>query len=93
MLCRIWTKGLSIENVKAGFQKRGMYPFNKEKYDKNRLCPLKSKTKSAWVEKGCPKDKENSLLLDSIEMDIDVGTSTGNQSSSSENSGELLQNF
>ena len=36
-LCDIWHKGLSLDNVKAGFKVTGIYPVNSTKFPKDRL--------------------------------------------------------
>jgi hypothetical protein len=32
ILCSVWKKGLSVDNIQAGFQKTGIYPFNCHMY-------------------------------------------------------------
>lgn len=41
MLCSIWKKGLSEENMKSGFRATGIFPFSPDQYNKDRLDPMK----------------------------------------------------
>lgn len=58
-LCNIWKKGLSEENVKSVFRATGIFPFNPDKYKKDRLDPLKRITYTNWTNAGCPVDASN----------------------------------
>lgn len=41
LLCKIWHTGLTIKNVKAGFESSGIFPFDRTKYPIDRLDPEK----------------------------------------------------
>ena len=55
-LGEVWHKGLSPENVKAGFRATGIYPVDREKFPKDRLDRRLSKRYDQWVELGKPQD-------------------------------------
>lgn len=65
MLCSIWKEGLSEENIKSGFRATGIFPFNPDKYKKDRLDPVKLKTYTIWTNAGCPVDADNGPKLGS----------------------------
>ena len=55
-LGEVWHKGLSPENVKAGFRATGIYPVDREKFPKDRLDRRLSKRYDQWAELGKPQD-------------------------------------
>ena len=55
-LGEVWHKGLSPENVKAGFRATGIYPVDREKSPKDRLDKRLSKRYDQWAELGKPQD-------------------------------------
>ena len=74
MLSGIWRKGLSEENVKSGFRATGIFPFNPDKYKKDRLDPLKLITYTNWTNAGCPVDADNMPQLTSNNDTVDDQT-------------------
>lgn len=64
MLCRVWKKGLSIVNIKAGFRATGIVPIDKSKYNVNRLDPIKLETYKKWVNSGKLKNDNNESIID-----------------------------
>ena len=55
-LCEFWHKGLSPENVIAGFSCTGIYPIDSTKYPRHRLDARLVKRYDAWVKAGKPDD-------------------------------------
>ena len=89
LLCSVWNKGLSKENVIAGFKATGIHPVDSTKYKVTRLDKLKLKTYNDWVANGKPTNSNNEPALptgntQNLEMlpppaphdDVNIGAST-----------------
>ena len=52
LLCSIWKKGLSKENIVKGFETTGTYPLNREKYPVSRFDPRLLQKYNEWKDSG-----------------------------------------
>ena len=62
-LGEIWYKGLSPENIKAGFRATGVFPVDKEKFPTSRLDSRLVKTYQNWLSAGRPKQVLEDLAI------------------------------
>ena len=63
IVSKIWREGLSCENVQSGFRATGIYPFDREVYDKERFDPAKLDLYNKWKEAGSPRMPDGSADL------------------------------
>ena len=54
-LALIWNKGLSPSNIRSGFEFVGIFPFNREKYDKSIFEPQLVQKYERWLALGKPE--------------------------------------
>ncbi|XP_065064643.1 uncharacterized protein LOC135690884 [Rhopilema esculentum] len=57
----IWHKGLSPENIRAGFRATGVYPVDRKQFPVERFDTRLIKRYDAWVQAGRPKELLNDL--------------------------------
>ena len=58
MVCKVWHKGLTEENIQSGFESTGVFPVNSWKYKRDRLDSVKLKSYNWWKSNGSPVDEE-----------------------------------
>ena len=63
MLCSVWKQGLSPANIKAGFRATGIVPFNRLKYNVDRLDSIKLEIYKRWVNNGKPRNNSNEPII------------------------------
>ena len=63
LLGKVWAKGLSPANIKAGFRATGIMPLDRTKYHTDRLDPIKLITYNKWVEEGRKLGEDGSPIL------------------------------
>ena len=63
MLCKIWKKGLSGKNIKAGFSATGIFPMDAGKYKISQLDKVKLRSYQLWKDAACPTDENGFPLL------------------------------
>ena len=56
LLCSVWHKSLSPENIRSGFRATGIYPLDRSKYPTDRYDPRLVKRYEQWVQLGKPED-------------------------------------
>ena len=56
LLCSVWHKGLSPENIRSGFRATGIYLLDRSKYPTDRYDPRLVKRYEQWVQLGKPED-------------------------------------
>ena len=56
LLCKIWHKGLTKENMRSGFKSTGIYPLDRTKYPTSRFDARLLKRFNQWVALGKPDD-------------------------------------
>ena len=54
LISKIWHEGMTPENVRAGFNSTGIWPLNRNMYDKSRFDIRIVGRYEAWVASGKP---------------------------------------
>ncbi|MCL4152262.1 UNVERIFIED_CONTAM: hypothetical protein GTU68_060681 [Idotea baltica] len=88
MLCKVWKKGLSSENIVSGFKATGIFPINPAKYSTSRLDTVKLQTYNAWIADGKKKDEQGNPILPAtmaqLQANVEEQRATGHQRTNSE---------
>ena len=63
LIAKIWSKGLTKENVQSGFKSTGIFPVDETKYKVSRLDTIKLSSYNKWRAEGSPVNEENSPIL------------------------------
>ena len=63
LLCKVWSKGLSKDNVIAGFRATGIYPLDRTKYNPECLDPLKVDKYHKCISNGRPVDAKGQAII------------------------------
>jgi hypothetical protein len=63
MVSAVWRRGLSPDNVKAGFRATGIVPLDRNKYNVERLDEIKLKNYNQWLNDGKPVDEMNNPII------------------------------
>ena len=58
LIDKVFPMGLSASNIKAGFEKCGIYPVDRSKYDYTHYEQTKLGSSNRWVQRGKPRNPD-----------------------------------